>query len=167
MRQLYRDKLHEDKDRISKQIGILENEIPRLILDRKVMRSLVRGRITDSKRLGGWGQCFYANRTVFVDCSKTLEWKKDRHGNYIRKISEYDSKSNAFRSRRVKQKRTYRSYLKVLIHELVHYRFAYMQHGKKYEQRINEILGGRTFEPKHVHLFSHMYKEYRRDLDLA
>ena len=167
MRQLYRDKLHEDKDRISKQIGILENEIPRLILDRKVMRSLVRGRITDSKRLGGWGQCFYANRTVFVDCSKTLEWKKDRHGNYIRKISEYDSKSNAFRSRRVKQKRTYRSYLKVLIHELVHYRFAYMQHGKKYEQRINEILGGRTFEPKHVHLFSHMYKEYRRDIDLA
>src|SRR5918994_3911180 len=157
MRQLYRDKLHEDKDRISKQIGILENEIPRLILDRKVMRSLVRGRITDSKRLGGWGQCFYANRTVFVDCSKTLEWKKDRHGNYIRKISEYDSKSNAFRSRRVKQKRTYRSYLKVLIHELVHYRFAYMQHGKKYEQRINEILGGRTFEPKHVHLFSHLY----------
>ena len=167
MRQIYRDKLHEDKDRISKQIGILENEIPKLILDRKVMRSLVRGRITDSKRLGGWGQCFYANRTVFVDCSKTLEWKKDGHGNYIRKISEYDSKFNAFRSRRVKQKRTYRSYLRVLIHELVHYRFAYMQHGKKYEQRINEILGGRTFEPKHVHLFSHMYKEYRRDIDLA
>lgn len=41
MRQIYRDKLHEDKDRISKQIGILENEIPRLILDRKVMRSFV------------------------------------------------------------------------------------------------------------------------------
>ena len=165
MKQKNKERLQQDKNRICRQIGILQNEEPALILDRKEMRSLVYGRVTDSKRLAGWGQCFYPIRTIFVDCSKTLEYKKDRYGNFVRKMSHIDPKTGSFVSRYVKQKRTYRSFLEVLVHELVHYRFAYLGHGKKLEQRVKEVLQGRIFEPKHVHLFSHMPKCYRQWID--
>ncbi len=39
---------------------------------------------------------------------------------------------------------------KVLVHELVHYRFDYMSHGKDFEKRINEVLSGREFPRKHI-----------------
>jgi hypothetical protein len=35
-----------------------------------------------------------------------------------------------------------------LVHELVHYRFDYMPHGAKFEQRIREILRGKVFPVK-------------------
>jgi len=165
MKQKNKERLQQGKNRICRRIGILQNEEPTLILDRKEMRSLVYGRVTDSKRLAGWGQCFYPIRTIFVDCSKTLEYKKDRYGNFVRKMSHIDPKTGSLVSRYVKQKRTYRSFLEVLVHELVHYRFAYLGHGKKFEQRVQEVLWGRIFEPKHVHLFSHMPKGYRQWID--
>jgi hypothetical protein len=160
-------RLQQDKSRLSKQIGILPSEEPELITDRKEMRSKVCGRVRDSddRRIGGWGECCCSIRTIFVDCSKTLEYKKDRHGNYVRRLSSFDPTTHGFRSEYVKQKRTYRSYLEVLAHELVHYRFAYLQHGKKFEQRAKEVLRGRTFEPKHVHLFAHHSKRYREGID--
>lgn len=34
------------------------------------------------------------------------------------------------------------------MHELVHYRFAYLGHGKKFEERVDEVLRGGTFKPK-------------------
>jgi len=80
-------------------------------------------------------------------------------------MSHIDPKTGSLVSRYVKQKRTYRSFLEVLVHELVHYRFAYLGHGKKFEQRVQEVLWGRIFEPKHVHLFSHMPKGYRQWID--
>jgi hypothetical protein len=129
------------------------------------MRSLVYGKIQDSKRLAGWGECFYPIRTIFVDCSKTLDYEKDRYGNHVRRISSFDSTTGRFGSSYVKRKRTYRSFLEVLVHELVHYRFAYLGHGKKFEQRTKEVLRGRVFEPKHIHLFSHMVKKYRAGID--
>ena len=160
-----KERLQQDKHRICRQIGILPHEEPTLIIDRKEMRTLLERRNQYSKRIAGWGECVYAIRTIFVDCSKTLDWKKDRYGNYIRKLSSFDPVTKTFRSKYVKYKRTYRSYLEVLVHELVHYRFAYLGHGKKFHQRIKEVLRGRTFEPKHVHLFSHMYKKYRTGID--
>ena len=45
----------------------------------------------------------------------------------------------------------YRTQKETLVHELVHYRFPSIQHGKRFEQRIKEILRGKTFEPKHTH----------------
>jgi hypothetical protein len=47
-----------------------------------------------------------------------------------------------------KHKATYRDYQHTLVHELVHYRFEYLQHGAKFEQRIREILRGKVFPQK-------------------
>ena len=159
-------RLHQDKNRLSQQIGILSNEEPNLITERKEMRTVLQNRNQYSKRIAGWGECAYPIRTIFVACSKRLEYKTDRKGNYIRKISSYDPTTHYFRSEYVKQKRPYRSYLRVLAHELVHYRFAYLGHGKKFEQRVTEVLKGRTFPPKHVHLFAHYPKRLRAGIDL-
>lgn len=131
------------------------------------MRSMVMGKIQDDKRIGGWGECFYPIRTVFVDCSKRLEPETDKRGNYMYRMSHINPYTNRFVSKVMNRKRTYRSYLEVLVEELVHYRFAYFQEGKKLQQRIREVLRGRVFEPKHVHLFSHMSKNYRRDIDVT
>ncbi len=160
--------LHKDKSRQSNQIGILPSEEPDLITERKEMRSKVCGRVRDSndRRIGGWGECICSIRIIFVDCSKRLEYKKDRHGDYVRRLSSFDATTHSFRSEYIKQKRTYRSYQRVLAHELVHYRFAYLQHGKKFEQRVDEVLRGRTFPPKHIHLFAHHSKKYRVGIDL-
>jgi hypothetical protein len=49
-----------------------------------------------------------------------------------------------------KHKATYRDYQHTLVHELVHYRFEYLQHGAKFEQRIREILRGKVFPQKHL-----------------
>ena len=68
--------LHKDKSRLSNQIGILPSEEPDLITERKEMRSKVCGRVRDSndRRIGGWGECICSIRTIFVDCSKRLEY---------------------------------------------------------------------------------------------
>jgi hypothetical protein len=156
-------RLQQDKSRICRQIGILPNEEPKLILDRKEMRSLVTGRIQDSKRLAGRGECFYLIRTIFVDASYRFEYLQNSKGQYI---CEWAFNRNGRYVRRpIKKKATYVDFLHMLVHELVHYRFAYLQHGRDYKRRIKEILKGRTFEPKHVHLFSHMSKRYRAGID--
>lgn len=46
-------------------------------------------------------------KVFFVDCSKTLEYKKDRYGNYLRKLSHIDPNTGSLVSRIVKQKHTY------------------------------------------------------------
>jgi hypothetical protein len=45
----------------------------------------------------------------------------------------------------------YQDKLHILVHELVHYRFAYLGHSMNFEKRIKDILSGKTFQPKHVH----------------
>jgi predicted metal-dependent hydrolase len=37
-----------------------------------------------------------------------------------------------------------------LVHELVHYRFPEMKHGRKFEARIKEILRGEEFPQIHI-----------------
>ena len=91
-------RLQQDKSRLSRQIGIVPNEEPTLITDRKQMRSLVYGRIQNSKRVAGYGECFYPIRAIFVDTSYRLEYMKDRKGQYKCKLSHFDSKAGVFRS---------------------------------------------------------------------
>lgn len=50
----------------------------------------------------------------------------------------------------VKHKSKYIDFRNTLVHELVHYRFAYLRHGKKFEKQIDKILRGRTFETKSI-----------------
>lgn len=37
-----------------------------------------------------------------------------------------------------------------IAHELVHYRFGYLSHGRKFEKRVKEILKGKTFDVKDI-----------------
>lgn len=159
-----KERLQQDKTRICKQIGILRNEEPRLILDRKEMRSLIMGKTQNSNRIAGLGECHYEIRTIFVDASYRLTQRTYRDGRLMYK-GYYNPKTERFQWRPAKRNTAYRDFLHTLVHELVHYRFAYLGHGKKYEQRVREILRGRTFEPKHVHLFASYPKSYRRDID--
>jgi hypothetical protein len=162
MKSQHRAKLQQDLVKYSKQIGILDNEIPRLILDRKEMRSLVQGKIQDDNRIAGCGQCFYPIRTIFVDGSRRI------YKDYVRCKGKklYESHLNGYwRPVIASRKIRYNDILHTLVHELVHYRFAYLSHGPRFEQRIKEILQDRTFEPKHVHLFSHITAKYRKNIE--
>jgi hypothetical protein len=40
-----------------------------------------------------------------------------------------------------------------------------MSHGRKFEDRVNEVLRGRKFEPKHIHLFARHPKRSRQNID--
>jgi hypothetical protein len=166
MKQRNKEKLQQDLIKYSKQIGILDNEVPKLVLDRKQMRSLVYGKIYDSKRIGGWGECFCPIRTIFVDAGSRLKGLRDKQTEGQLYLGHFDAdKRRWIADKALKTKRNYRDYQKVLVHELVHYRFPYLRHGKKYEQRVREILRGRPFEPKHVYLFAHVWKKYRENID--
>jgi hypothetical protein len=153
-----KQRLSTDLIRICDQIGILPNERPRLVTNRKEMHDIKlndphcykSGNPIADKRTGGYGQCSYSLRTVFVDAAP-------RH---YQRITYHGRKAKRYRIiRRVKA--TYKDKLHVLIEELVHYRFAYLQEGRNLEKRIQEVLRGRTFEQKHIHLFSGRPKSYR------
>lgn len=34
-----------------------------------------------------------------------------------------------------------------IIHELIHLRFPYLQHGSKFKERIQDVINGRSFKP--------------------
>jgi hypothetical protein len=158
MKEKNRQRLYEDLIKYSKQIGILTNEIPRRITDRKQMQQLVltkrpyTGNPTVDKRVVGYGECLYSLRTIFVDSNRRV----------------YHDRKFITKGRRIyyKHKATYKHFINTLVHELTHYRFPYMRHGRKFEQRVNEILRGREFESKHVHLFASHVKRYRQNIDV-
>jgi hypothetical protein len=39
-----------------------------------------------------------------------------------------------------------------MVHELVHYRFRYMSHGRKFGDRIMDILRGKEYARKHIEI---------------
>ena len=47
-----------------------------------------------------------------------------------------------------------------LVHELVHYRFPHFPHGRAFDDRIEEIIRGKTFPSKHIHFFSGYDKQW-------
>jgi hypothetical protein len=157
-----KQRLYTDLIRISDQIGILPNERPRLITDRQEMHDIKlnhpRAFRTDSKladkRTPGYGECIYRLRTVFVDTARHKYQERKFMG---RKGSRYQM----FRTRRAR----YSHFLHTLVHELVHYRWPYFREGRTQEKRVVEVLRGKIFEPKHVHLFSGHPKSYRALID--
>lgn len=116
------------------QIGIVEKPI--LIEDRKQMHAILVN-AGKPKRCAGWGQCFWDLNTIFVDTGLRIHYPSRRYKGVTRSARET-----------VKHKSEYIDFRNTLVHELVHYRFRYLQHGWKFEKRINEILRGRTFEPR-------------------
>src|SRR5919108_4132894 len=130
MKHKNKEKLFHDLVRISSQIGILPNEVPRLILNRKEMQQLLLSKRpwTDNpiidKRVAGYGECCYSLRTIFVDAGRRVYKERRYKGvHYSERVLH-------------KHKTTYHDILGTLVHELVHYRFPYMRHGKKFEERI-------------------------------
>lgn len=102
------------------------------------------------------GSCRREFRMIFVDIYK--------HRMYSGGINYFDNRQyyNDSKYRRewrlrlnksgmITHKMRYFEYMKVLVHELVHYRFPYLRHGDKFEKRIEEILvDGRTYPYRHV-----------------
>src|SRR5919197_4374044 len=157
MKQANKQRLYTDLARYAKQIGILPNEVPKLIINRKEMQELLltkrprTGNPRVDKRVAAYGACDLSLRTIFVDASRRIQTHKIYKGFHYPKMELSEHKV------------TYRDLLKTLVHELVHYRFSYMSHGAKFEQRVKEILEGRIFEPKHVHLFASYSKSFRQN----
>lgn len=134
--------MQEDFKKYCKQIGILPNEMPRLVTDKKTMDELKKtfsdggiGRSTSRC----YGICYWEDRTIYVNTKKRIRrYRLYKHVEYTKRYA-------------TKPKQTYRDILHTMIHELVHYRFKYLQHGAKYEQRIKEILHGKVFPQKQLY----------------
>jgi hypothetical protein len=127
-----KQRLNEDLVKYCKQIGI--TGVPRLILDRKEMHAILVN-AGKRKRCAGWGQCFRSMQTIFVDTGIRIHYPSRRYKGVKLPTREL-----------VKHKSKYTDFRNTLVHELVHYRFAYLRHGKRFEKRINEILRGRIFD---------------------
>ena len=136
--------LNKDLIKYSKQIGIVECEIPEIVFDvveydRRNTEARERfGKeksVTKANRV--LGRCSRSRRMILVNINykKAEIWKHKT----IRGLKHYKKVTFGLREARA-----------VLVHELVHYRFSYMQHGKKFEQRIKEILQGAEYPVKHI-----------------
>ena len=116
--------------------------MPRLVTDRKTMDEVKktfadkgRGRSTANS----YGICYNEEKIIYVNTNSRL----------IRKRI-YSHVKYSQRQRRA-HRATYSDYLHTLVHELVHYRFKYLNHGAKYEKRIREILSGKVFSDKSLY----------------
>jgi len=159
MKEVNKRRLYADLIKYCDQIGILPEETPMLILERKEYHALLVAN-GDPKHAGGYGECNWQQRTIFVDAGRRgygyRTYRILNGGDYVTpKLGQsgyhyrlHKRGSTEFRA----VKATYRTKLHCLVHELVHYRFGYMGHGKAFEKRIDEVLRGKTFPPKHIDL---------------
>lgn len=67
MKEANKQRLYADLDKYCEQIGILPEEKPKLVLDRKEYHTLL---VNDgqSKRAAGYGECNWNIRTIFRSC---------------------------------------------------------------------------------------------------
>lgn len=155
MKQIHNEKLASDLVKYCKQIGVLDNEIPRLIFDSKQYTEIVKSRDSDYNRRmhnDNLGQCDYATRSLFVNGNSRgsyHEYEYNEKGKKIKKIINGEAYYKL-----VRKKTNYNSYKDTLVHELVHYRFHNMDHGPRFIRRIKEIMRGQTFPLEHLHLFN-------------
>jgi hypothetical protein len=108
-------------------------------MDRKTLDELKetfpdKGRGTSTAN--NHGICYTKERVIYVNTNSRVTWNR-LYAN-VKYTERYASK----------HKTTYKDNLHMLVHELVHYRFRYLNHGAKFEQRIKEILAGRVFPEK-------------------
>lgn len=144
-----------DVIKYANQIGIVNCEIPQLIFDRnefeikrKEIEDKLDLRFRESRRSDYLGICAVVGRLIFIkmDRTPTTVWKKDKEV----VIGHYHNGLEAKTTHYKKVPYGLREVRDTLIHELVHYRFPYMKHGKKFEQRIKDILRGKQFPKKHL-----------------
>ncbi len=116
--------LKEELIKYSKQIGIIDCEIPELVFygeEYKQIANPTLARHYTSSNAGGrytkyHGYCSYYARIIFVN---------------------------------IRGNRNLRELRKTLVHELCHYRFHYISH-KLMHERIKLILKGKQYPKKHI-----------------
>jgi hypothetical protein len=118
--------LKRDLIKYSRQIGIIDCEIPKLAFygeefkiysDEATSRHGLKPSRRGGKHTTFSGLCSYYYRIIFVN---------------------------------IRGSRTLRELQKTLVHELVHYRFHYLSHGTRFEERIKLILRGKEYPRKQI-----------------
>lgn len=133
-----KEKLQQDLKKYCKQIGVSDEEIPRLIMNKNEMKEVGANWKYKYLRLSNnYGVCYPKYKTIFVDLNRKV---------YRPKL--YPRKEHKIA---IRKKTTYTDFRHTLVHELVHYRWKSMPHGVKFEQRIKEILKGKTFPVKQLY----------------
>lgn len=148
LKEIHKQKLQRDLVKYSRQIGL--EEIPYLTFDPKEFKERIveywknKGvNYHQRNREKALGRCHDESKTILLNQNKHgYTWEDDRNKNGEKiKVRQYGQTYH----RKRKIKINYIFWKKVLIHELVHYRFDKLQHGAKFEKRIREILCGRVF----------------------
>ena len=126
-------RLHIDSINYQFQIGIPTDQIAYLVLSRKRIHEIQEANGLE-KNAGGHGESFRDLGIIFVDAGRRKLREKTYHRRHRYVIRD--------------KKMTYRDLRRILVHELVHYRWRSLGHGVKFERRINEVLKGKEFPPR-------------------
>lgn len=110
--------LKEDLIKYSKQIGILDSEIPQVAFGKKDLMILRPKKRYPTKRSNLLGCCYAELRLLFVNLESP-------------------------------QLKNMRDIRKVLLHELLHYRFEHLSH-KEMDKRMTFIKQGKAYPEKHI-----------------
>lgn len=113
-------RLKEELLKYCKQIGILEDEIPTLVFSIEEWNQKQVRAGSLRRRDRAYGRCSFSDRLIIV------------------RVSDY------------KYNRTIKQLIHTLIHELVHYKWQWLPHGRKFEERIKEVKKGRIWLYKEV-----------------
>ncbi len=119
--------LRQDLVKYSKQIGIVDCEVPELVFYGEEFNEKVNP--TEIKHLGRASRRGGRHTGFF-----------GLYGKYARVILV----NIRGRNKTIKELRH------TMIHELVHYRFYYLSHGDEYEKRIKFILAGKEYPRHHI-----------------
>lgn len=116
------ERLNQELIKYSEQIGILDDEIPLLVFSVKEWNEKCKHEDTKfiRKSKRAYGWCSYSERLI---CIRVNDYRMDL---------------------------PMKTLIHGLIHELVHYRWQWLPHGKKFEERIKEIKKGRSWLYKEV-----------------
>jgi len=99
------------------------------------------------------GQSIASIRTVYVNADTYRINRVTYHG---RKGHPYHKTEGVIAR--------YSDFRHTLVEELVHYRFPYLKEGRDLEKRNQEVLRGKTFSKKHIHLYAFSPAKHRKEL---
>jgi hypothetical protein len=145
---IHKEKLQQALPQYCKQIGIRADEIPTVVFDPKEFQRRVESN-SSKIRSDDLGLVNYKSRTILVNQNARgpiWRYELNNKGNRIeRRIN-----GEIYRKRK-KVKLDYNEYRRTLVHELVHYRWHYLQHGEKFDKREWEILHAKVFPEKRLY----------------
>jgi hypothetical protein len=146
VKKIHKEKLQQALPIYCKQIGIRDDEMPVLVFDPREYQR--RAGYNHRIRNGNLGEADYESRTVLVNQNvrgHTWEYKRNKNGKKV------ETRKEGFTYYTMKKRKIdYSIFLDTLVHELVHYRWHYLEHGAEFEKRIKDILHGKVFPEKRL-----------------